>query len=88
MAFDWSSEKNKWLKENRDITFDEIVCLINEGCLLAILNHPSRSNQLILIVERDGYAYHVPCVEEAKEKYFLKTIYPSRVSTKKYIGGK
>lgn len=88
MRFNWNPEKNKWLKENRDITFDEITCLIDEGHLLAILKHSQKINQNIFVAEREGYAHHVPYIVEKDGTCFLKTIYPSRVSTKKYIGGK
>ncbi|MFH1970447.1 MAG: toxin [Verrucomicrobiota bacterium] len=88
MKFNWSPEKNKWLAENRGITFEEIVYLIDEGCLQAILKHPKKSNQEIFVVEREGYAFNVPFVKEHDGTCFLKTIYPSRASTKKYIGGK
>lgn len=88
MKFDWDPEKNTWLFENRDITFEEIICLISEGYLLAVLIHPKKPNQKIFVVERSGYAYNVPFVEDESGTLFLKTVYPSRVSTKKYIGAK
>jgi len=44
-------------------------------------------DQIILIVDVDGYAYIVPCVID-KNECFLKTIIPSRKATKKYLGGK
>ena len=88
MKFNWSPEKNKWLAENRNITFEEIIYLIDEGYLRAILKHPKKANQKIFVVEREGYAFNVPSVEEHDGTCFLKTIYPSRSSTKKHIGGK
>ena len=85
MKFDWNPGKNKWLKENRDISFDEITCLIEEGRLIGILRHTRKEKQKVLIVERDGYAYNIPFIEEDDGTCFLKTIYPSRASTKKYL---
>jgi len=38
----------------------------------------------MFIVEIRNYVYIVPFAED-KEKYFLKTIYPSREATKKYL---
>jgi len=87
MIFDWNPEKNKWLTANREIASEEIICLIEEGHLRAILKHPKKPNQKIFVVEREGYAYNVPYVEKEDGVLFLKTIYPSRVSTRKYIGG-
>jgi hypothetical protein len=84
MKFDWSPKKNEWLKENRDISFDEMTCLIAEGHLVGVLKHPHKE-QKVFIVEREGYAYNIPFVEEDDGTCFLKTIYPSRASTKKYL---
>jgi len=39
----------------------------------------------MFVVEVRNYAYIVPFVED-DEKYFLKTIYPSREATRKYLG--
>ena len=86
MKFDWNPAKNQWLKASRGITFDEIVCLIDGGYLRAILNHPKKPHQKILVVELEGYAYNVPFIVEQDGTYFLKTVYPSRTSTKKFIG--
>jgi len=88
MQFDWDQEKNQWLESERGISFEEIICLIESGYLRAILSHPKRIGQKIFIIERDGYAYNVPFVEEENGRCFLKTIYPSRASTRKYLGEK
>ncbi len=85
--FDWDEEKNKRLKEERGIGFEDIVIAIDEGKLLITLDHPKKSNQKIYIVSVENYAYIVPFVED-EEKKFLKTIYPSRKMTKEYIIGK
>lgn len=90
MRFYWSEEKNNLLKEERLVSFERIVIAIEEGHLLDVLEHPNKGkygNQLILIVEIDGYAFCVPCVPE-KEGYLLKTLYPSRRYTNFYkLGG-
>ena len=82
--FDWDEEKNQKLKDERGIGFEDIVIAIDEGRLLITLEHPKRPNQKIYVVNVGNYAYMVPFVED-KEKYFLKTIYPSRKMTKTYI---
>ncbi len=82
--FDWDEEKNQKLKDERGIGFEDIVTAIDEGRLLVTLDHPKRENQKIYIVNIEDYAYMVPFVED-EEKKFLKTIYPSRKMTKKYI---
>ena len=85
MKFDWNAEKNKWLKDNRGITFDEITSLIEQGYLKTVIIHPQKKNQKIFVIERDGYAYNIPFIESEKGICFLKTIYPSRASTRKYL---
>lgn len=85
--FDWSEEKNKFLRETRDISFEEIVVAIESGCLLKTVEHPNKGrypNQLMYVINIDNYAYLVPFVED-EEKIFLKTIIPSRKATRVYI---
>jgi len=85
--FDWDEDKNKVLKEMRGISFEEIVFSISNNKLLEVVEHPNKQkypNQRMFIVEVGDYAYVVPFVED-EEKYFLKTIYPSRAATKKYL---
>ncbi len=84
MKYDWNPEKNKWLSKNRDISFEEIICLIESGGLRVILMHSKRPNQKIFVVESEGYAYNVPFIEQEDGTCFLKTIYPSRASTKRW----
>jgi len=87
--FSWSVEKNRQLRRERGITFEEIVFHIEKGDVLDILEHPNQrrySGQRVFIVEVEGYAYVVPFVESETE-VFLKTIIPSRKATKKYLGG-
>lgn len=90
--FDWNEEKNKLLKIERDVSFEEVLIAIESGNLLEIIEHPKKQkypNQKIFVVNINNYAYLVPFVED-KEKIFLKTIIPSRKATQKYIikGGK
>lgn len=85
--FDWDVKKNEILRETRNISFEEIVFAIANDKLLDILEHTNTEkypNQKLFIVEISDYAYVVPFIED-EEKYFLKTIYPSREATKKYL---
>lgn len=85
--FDWSREKNEVLKLEREVSFEEVVDAIEEGRLLDVIEHPNREKhpgQKELVVEIDDYAYVVPFVED-ETKVFLKTIFPSRKATKKYL---
>ncbi len=85
--FDWSEEKNKWLKKERDISFEQVVLSVENGKLLDVIRHPNpakHGNQCIYVIEIEGYAYMVPYVEN-DDVIFLKTIFPSRKYTKLYI---
>ena len=84
--FEWNGEKNEWLKEHRDISFEEIAFYIEKGGLLDSYEHPNRERyprQSIFVVRTDIYVYIVPYVEE-DEYYFLKTIIPNSEAKKRY----
>ena len=86
-TYNWNTEKNLLLKEERDLSFEQIVSHIENGDLLDIVEHPNKekfSHQKILIVQIEDYVIAVPFVENGKER-FLKTIIPSRKLTKKYL---
>jgi uncharacterized DUF497 family protein len=88
--FDWNEIKNTYLRVERGVGFEDIQAAIEEGKTLADIDHPLKSrypNQKVFIVEFNGYAYVVPYVED-DTKIFLKTIYPSRKMTKKYLSGR
>lgn len=86
--FDWDEEKNQKLKEERDVSFEEVVIALDEDKkVLYRGDHPNQNKypgQKIVIVEIKEYAYIVPFVED-DEKIFFKTIIPNRKATKKYI---
>lgn len=87
--FYWNLEKNALLKKERGICFEDMVLRVNTGHVLAVVDHPKKEkypNQMIMIVNVDGYAYMVPFVPHEKG-FLLKTIIPSRKYTKKYIKG-
>lgn len=84
---DWNEEKNWKLKAEREISFEDVIVALEAGGLLDIIEHPNPKeypNQKVLVVNIGNYVYLVPFVE-SKEKYFLKTIFPSRKMTKKYL---
>lgn len=85
--FDWNEEKNALLKIQRGIGFEDVVAAIEDGRLLDIMQHPNKGKypgQDMFVVEINEYAYIVPFVED-EEKTFLKTLFPSRKATKRYI---
>lgn len=85
-CFDFNIAKNLKLKQERGISFEEVILAIANGYLLDILEHPNKekyNNQKIYVVNIDDYIYLVPFVEK-EHTLFLKTIFPSRKFTKKY----
>lgn len=85
--FTWNEEKNDRLKEERGVSFEQIVTHILQGDLLQIEDHPNQERypgQKYFIVRIDEYAYVVPFVETGNDA-FLKTIYPSRRATRQYL---
>jgi len=87
--FDWNDEKNKQLKLDRGVTFEEIVFHITHDDLLDTIDHPNQKRyykQKIFIVNIEKYVYIIPFVEDDKI-IFLKTIIPSRKMTKLYLRG-
>lgn len=90
MTFEWNNEKNILLKRDRNISFERIIAAIGQDDLLDILEHPNKEkypNQRLLLVEIDRYVYVVPCVFE-NDICFLKTIFPSRKYTMRYLDWK
>ena len=87
--FDWNEEKNQELKNEREVSFEDVVIAIQEKKLLADIEHPNKKkypNQRMFVVSINNYAYLIPYVED-EEKVFFKTIIPSRIATKKYLIG-
>lgn len=87
--FDWNEQKNEWLKKERGISFEKIVEALNQGNLLADIQHADQNkypHQKIMYVRIYEYVYAVPYVQ-TDEVIFFKTIYPSRKAKAKYNGG-
>ena len=87
--FSWNEEKNELLKEERRVSFEEVVFYIEKGFLLDMLEHPNQEKykgQKVFVIQIEEYAYLVPFIEDEHE-IFLKTIIPSRKATKKYLKG-
>ena len=83
----WDEDKNKRLKLERGISFEDFAELILEKKYLDILENPAREEQMIFIVSYKDYTYVVPFVLDDEENIVLKTVFPSRKFHKLY-GGK
>jgi len=83
----WDNAKNIILKNERGVSFEDILYYIESGKVLAIVEHPNQERypgQNMYVININNYAYLVPYVESG-DKIFLKTIIPSRKATKKYL---
>ena len=83
----WDHEKNKWLKSNRGISFEDVLWYLQNNMALDVIPNPNKKkypNQEMLIFNIDNYIYVVP-FEEQETAIFLKTIFPSRKYTRIYL---
>jgi uncharacterized DUF497 family protein len=91
MGFTWVESKNKLLKQHRNISFEQIVLAIENTQIIDVLEHPNQKKykeQIFILVEINNYVYVVPAIiSKSEEKCHLKTIYPSRKYTDKYLRG-
>ena len=85
--FGWNDEKNRQLKAERGLSFEDVVAAIENGRVLADIDHPQAGrlgHQRILVVDIAGYACVVPYIEDGQQ-VFLKTVFQSRAMQKKYV---
>jgi uncharacterized DUF497 family protein len=74
----WDENKSNKLKKERGISFEDVVPIILDKKYLAILENPTRPDQMILLVKYKNYTYVVPFIIDSKNNIVLKTIFPSR----------
>lgn len=87
---EFSEEKNLLLQETRGLCFDDVLQAVEGKDILGDLKHSNKkyAHQRILVIKREEYVYAVPYVLDRKKKtVFLKTVYPSRILTEKYMKG-
>lgn len=85
--FCFNEEKDKKLKLERGIGFEEIISILQHGLELDIVEQHNKTkylNQKIFIVEKNNYVYAVPYIERGNQ-IFLKTIFPNRKLQRKYL---
>ena len=90
MFFDWNPDKDRELRESRNISFSQIIVEIEAGNFRIQSPHPNIEkypNQILFYVLLEDYVYVVPAVKDGNI-FFLKTIYPSRRQTKAYREGR
>jgi len=87
ISYEWGEDKNKKLIRERGIGFEIIVQNIYLQKPLAIIDHPNQKrypNQKIIVVKINNYVWLVPFLKKGSIR-FLKTAYPSRQATNKYL---
>lgn len=87
MLFDWSPEKNEFLKKEKNLSFEEIALHLSEGKLWKVTKHPNPErypNQKVFLVPVNDYIFFVPFIKDG-EKFFFKTAFPHRQATKEYL---
>lgn len=91
ILYNFSAEKNSQLIRERGISFEVIIATLEKGAILDILEHPNGEKypqQKIYVLEMNDYVYAVPFVRTHDHEIFLKTAFPHRKLTKKYLGNK
>ncbi len=86
MYFDWNEEKNREIKKDRGVCFEDFIQALEDDRVIDIIEHHDKAkypNQKLFIVELNGYIHYVPFVQDEK-RYFLKNIIPSRKLNKVY----
>lgn len=83
----WSAEKDAMLRSDKGrggIGLAECAVAIEEGRILDDIESETRPNQRVFILEIEDYAFVVPYVFD-EDSVFLKTMFPSRKYTARYL---
>ena len=61
----YSLEKNEILKAQRDISFEDVILALEDGCLLDDISHPNKEkypnqNIFIILIKIKDYVYLIP----------------------------
>ena len=74
LLFDWSNEKNDWLKANRGVSFEQVIILFERDEVIDIVKHPNQKSypeQMIAVVRIDDHVVWYRSLE-TETKYFSK----------------
>jgi hypothetical protein len=86
LRFDWSEEKNKWLKQERGVSFEMVEEAFLIGQDVRFSEHHNKRlypHQGELQLKLHDYVYCVPFVQRG-DVLFLKTMFPSRIANKNF----
>ena len=80
----WDEDKNRKLKKERGISFEEVADLIIRKQYVKIVKHRKRPRQWIFLIPIRGYIHAIPFVLDNENNIVLKTIFPSRQFHRQY----
>jgi hypothetical protein len=83
----WDESKERTLYATRGILLSEIADLILQEQYVALLENPSRPDQMVIVLPYHGYMHVVPFMWDAEGNMVLKTAYPSRKFQHSHGGG-
>lgn len=83
MDIRWNETKNHRLIQMRGVGFQD---LLDYGDVILIGKNPLRKDQWFIFVWYERYIWVIPFVRDP-EGVFLKTFYPSRKYTKRFLKG-
>jgi len=82
----WDEQKNTWLKDTRNVSFEQIAGIIFAEQYFDIVDNPTRKHQEYFVIPLNEYTWLVPFLVDEQERIVLKTAYPSRKFHKLYGG--
>ena len=85
-TYAWGADKSETLRRERGFGFEDVVTAIEAKGVLDDISHsnPAYPHQRIMFVDLRGYVIVVPYVMDGETK-FLKTAFPDRKATRKYL---
>ena len=84
MRIIWDAVKNRKLKLDRGVGFEEAASCILKGEILDFIKNPAHPGQFYFVMILKEYTHVVPFVIGQDEEIILKTIFPSRKFDKLY----
>ena len=90
LEFEWDEDKSRKVKLERGRSLEEIIEYIKSGRVISVMKHYNLDrypNQLLIVVEIEGYPWVVPCEIRGSELRII-TAYPSRKFKKLIDEGK
>jgi len=81
----YNQDKSDLLKQARGVSLKEVAVMIAKGDYIDVIDNPNYPSQQVFILNIDAYIWECPFIISETE-IFLKTLFPNRKLTKKYLG--